>query len=50
MWLMFTTVAGFMAIMLIAMVFVIHYLKKSMIAEDSVIIDDKPEVTYDLNS
>ncbi|MCW1928422.1 hypothetical protein [Bhargavaea beijingensis] len=50
MWLMFTTVFGFMVLMLFGMMIMMHFLKKTMIAEDSTTIDEKPETHYTLDS
>ncbi|SIT93126.1 hypothetical protein [Edaphobacillus lindanitolerans] len=43
MWLMYTTVIGYMVILLFVGLFIMHFLKKGMVAEDSNIIDPKPE-------
>ncbi|WP_213423775.1 hypothetical protein [Bhargavaea massiliensis] len=50
MWLLYTTVFGFMVLMIFGMMIMMHFLKRSMIAEDSTTIDERPETNYNFDS
>ncbi|WP_179860880.1 hypothetical protein [Bhargavaea cecembensis] len=47
MWLMYTTVIGYAIMLLLVGLFIMHFLKQGMVAEDSSTIDPKPDHDYD---
>ncbi|MET3576276.1 hypothetical protein ACFFIY_09900 [Bhargavaea ullalensis] len=49
MWLMYTTVIGYMVILLFVGLFIMHFLKKGMVAEDASTIDPIPEQDHSLD-
>ena len=44
--LMYTTVIGFAVCLGLSGLFIMHYLTRSMLSSESVIIDPKPEIKY----